>query len=168
MRPDREVKPGDRPLPQRVLSTSEKDAEQWCAEHLSTVCRDQSVELVGRQVTLPHNRVLDLLGYSRREHRYLVVEVKAMRIRPRHISQVLDYMGDLRISTSVDGSRVGGVLVGTHLMKGRVQRLVAAVDNLSFFHLDLEANEQGVEGLLSGYPFADPRKQLRTQEQIQR
>lgn len=73
-----------------MAKVSEKQLEDWIVEHWDDTYIGG--ELIGRQLVLPHGR-LDLLSVG---HIPEVIELKAERLKEKHVGQLLRYVGDIK------------------------------------------------------------------------
>jgi len=70
---------------------NERGFEDWLVANPEQVF-GKGVEILGRQVALP-NGILDVLAWD--EGSILVIELKASRLKPQDVAQVLRYAGDI-------------------------------------------------------------------------
>ncbi len=68
---------------------SEREFEDWLVANPEAI--EEGMEIVGRQIELPHGR-LDLLGFCRYAY---VIELKAEPLRERDVAQVMRYVADV-------------------------------------------------------------------------
>lgn len=73
-----------------MARVSEKQLEDWIVEHPDKL--QEGIEIVGRQICLPHGR-LDLLGWN---NAVQVIELKVYPLKARDIAQVLRYIYDVK------------------------------------------------------------------------
>lgn len=76
------------------MKISEKMLEDFFYEYPEELY--SNIEILGRQVTLPHG-IVDLLGWDCLLNRVMVIELKACPIKNRDIAQVLRYCHDIGI-----------------------------------------------------------------------
>lgn len=97
---------------------TEKDLENWIAEHIGGVMEDEDAFVIGQQLRLPNGQVLDILAgcWETRANglhddcaqkgvlHLTIIEVKRDRIDLPSVTQLLTYMGALDVAVHLAGA----------------------------------------------------------------
>lgn len=126
------------------MFTDEKTLEDWIEANITEVVGHHSVVAIGRQMTLPGGRRIDLLALTPSEFMptYTVVEVKRDQAGSSAISQLLGYMGILdeclRSASEVAPSAfVEGIIAAPDLSTDAA-RAINALDQVRYVRLDVD------------------------------
>ena len=97
------------------MQWSERDLEDW-AEHFMARYIHPRAKCIGRQITLPSGRRLDLLFHVDigGAAEYVVVELKSVALSPADLAQLVGYMDEIQAG-ALNFGHVRGILVGSEL-----------------------------------------------------
>lgn len=145
------------------MIVTEQQIEDWAARRIQDVTGRGEAVLVGRQVTLPSGRRIDLLAMSPHDKgaEIVVVELKRDQANAAALHQLLGYMGELQEGKGWGASvlQVSGVLCAPSFTDD-VLRAILWMPRVSFSYVEIVVEFEAVGPSSLDHPGGGPHPGL--------